>query len=174
MIEQIKKWFFYREFKNSGVKNQHHAGTNPASSICILFDGTEEDDRKKVHRFKKMLNPDGKKSIKSLAFVNNDLPLDNIDYDAYNKKNVKWYGIPFGDKVTEFLLLKFDVLIVLCKKMLPHYEYIVAHSSAGLIIGPATEKADVYFDLIVDTGELPDLDAMINNILKVTETIAIK
>ena len=113
MIEKIKRWFFDKELnvqlKNNGaVRN----GVNAAASIGILFDGTLEADRKTVHKFKKQLNPSGAKQIKSLAFIQNKLPLDNIDYNAYNEKDVKWYGVPFGEKVEEFIQYNFDILII--------------------------------------------------------------
>ena len=102
------------------------------------------------------------------------MPLDNIDYAAYNQKNVKWYGIPFGEKVEEFIHFNFDILIVLCKKMLPHYEYIIAHSEAKFIMGTALNKAEKYFNLMVDTGESQDIDDMISSVMKGAEKIAIK
>ncbi|MBK8052943.1 MAG: hypothetical protein IPK35_06635 [Saprospiraceae bacterium] len=174
MIGYLKKWLFYKEFQV--VANQKHQpnSINYNSSICILFDGTNEDDRKKVHKFKKNLNTTGHKSIKSLAFIDNNLPLDNVDYSAYNRKNIKWCGVPFGEKVEEFIHLNFDVLIVLCKKMLPHYEYIIAHSQSRFIIGSAIHKAEKYFNLIVDAEEKNDLDEIIKCLLRTTEQIAIK
>ena len=174
MIDRIKNWLFYREFDTPKHVKHTSVSINPVSSICILFDGTNEDDRKKVHHLKKTLNLSGKRTIKSLAFIDNNLPLDNIDYSAYNQKNVKWYGIPFGEKVEEFIHLNFDILIVLCKRMLPHYEYIIAHSEAKFIMGAALNKAEKYFNLMVDMGESPDIDDMIRSILKSAEKIAIK
>jgi hypothetical protein len=174
MIDRIKNWLFYREFDTPKHVKHTSVSINPVSSICILFDGTNEDDRKKVHQLKKTLNLSGKRNIKSLAFIDNSLPLDNIDYAAYNQKNVKWYGIPFGEKVEEFIHFNFDILIVLCKKMLPHYEYIIAHSEAKFIMGTALIKAEKYFNLMVDTGESQDIDDMISSVMKGAEKIAIK
>ena len=73
MIEKIKSWLFYKEFESGKHVKQTHESINPASSICILFDGTNEDDRKKVHQLKKSLNTVGNKIIKSLAFIDNNL-----------------------------------------------------------------------------------------------------
>jgi hypothetical protein len=53
-----------------------------------------------------------KRSIKSLAFIDNALPFDNVDYAMHTiKKNINWYGVPFGEKVEEFIRKKFDLLI---------------------------------------------------------------
>ena len=58
--------------------------------------------------------------------------------------------------------------------MLPHYEYIIAHSQSRFIIGSAIHKAEKYFNLIVDAEEKNDLDEIIKCLLRTTEQIAIK
>ena len=151
MFEKIKEWLFYRNLSiPQKTKISEPTIVNSERSICILFDGTNEYDRKSVHKFKKILNASGNRTIKSLAFIDNSLPLDNVDYPAYNHKNLKWSGVPFGEKVEEFVNLNFDLLIVLCKKMLPHFEYIIAHSSALFVVGPNLNKSEKYFNLIID------------------------
>lgn len=175
MINKIKDWFFYREMNQTAKKRTSRAtGINLAQRINILFDGTDEEDRKTVHKFKKQLNPNQKKTVKSLAFVNNDLPLDNVDYAAYNKKNLKWYGVPFGNKVVEFTACECDLMIVLSKNMLKHFEYIIAHSEAAFIVGPAIEHAEDYFDLIIDFGETGNLEMMIKELVSGIDTVATK
>ena len=175
MIEKIKRWFFDKELnvqlKNNGaVRN----GVNAAASIGILFDGTLEADRKTVHKFKKQLNPSGAKQIKSLAFIQNKLPLDNIDYNAYNEKDVKWYGVPFGEKVEEFIQYNFDILIILCEKMRPHFEFIIAHSKATFIIGPNIDKSEKYFTFMVDNTNSVGIQALIDKIIVSIDKIAVK
>lgn len=175
MFERIRKWFFYREFNATlHARKRSTGGTNPEKKIAILFDGTSEDDRKTVHRFKKMINKDGSREVKSLAYVDNNLPLDNVDYAAYNRKNLKWYGAPFGNRVEEFISRDEDVLIVLCKEMTLHYEYLIGFSRAAFIIGPAMEKAEKYFDLIIDAGQGIDLDALIRQMVSAVDQVCIK
>lgn len=53
--------------------------------------------------------------------------------------------------------------------MLPHYEYIIAHSEAKFIMGTALNKAEKYFNLMVDTGESQDIDDMISSVMKGAE-----
>ncbi|MBK8628181.1 MAG: hypothetical protein IPN86_22280 [Saprospiraceae bacterium] len=175
MLQSIKKWFFSKEFKSDARPKGHQtSGLNSMQSVAILFDGTDETERKIVHKFKKSINPDGKKDIKSLAFINNQLPLDNIDYAAYNLKNIKWYGLPFGEKVEEFVHLKFDILIVIVSKMLPHYEYIIAHSDVKFVIGPSIFNAEKYFDLTVEISENESSDIVIKKIMKAIDKVALK
>ncbi len=175
MFEEIKEWFFYKKFsppqKN---KSSNLSNINQERSICILFDGTDELDRKSLHKFKKLLNTSGGKNIKSLAFIDNALPLDNVDYAAYNHKNIKWFGAPFGEKVDEFVNYNFDLLIVLCKKMLPHFEYIIAHSTAIFVVGPNLNKSEKYFNLIIDHNGEENLDQLSQLILKGIDKISIK
>lgn len=175
MLESIKNWFFYREYHAGGSRRKRSAGgVNPEKSFFILFDGTSEEDRKTVHRFKKQINKDNSREVRSLAFVDNDLPLDNVDYAAYNRKNLKWYGIPFGQKVEEYLGREFDVMIVLCTAMKPHFEYIIGLAGASFVIGPAIDKSEIYFDLIVDTKGETSLDAMIRKMIEAVDLISIK
>lgn len=167
MLQGIKDWVLHKEFKaNARPQGHKSSGINAMQSVCILFDGTEEATRKIVHKFKKSINPDGKRNIKSLAFIHNALPLDNIDYAAYNLKNLKWSGLPFGEKVDEFINFSFDALIVLCPYMAPHFEYIIAHAESKFIIGPSIPNAEKYFDLTVDIMD----NAEIEDIIKFTIT----
>ena len=172
MLKQIKKYLFYKAFHPSDVKRKF--GINKIDSVCILFDGTEESERKIIHKFKKQINPQGNKTVKSLAFINNRLPLDNIDYDAYNLKDVNWYGIPKSDKIDTFIQYDFDLFIVMCKKMLPHFEYIIAHSNSRFIIGPSITRSTQYFHMTVDTQDNGDTSDLIQKFIKAIETISIK
>lgn len=175
MIQKIKDWFFYKEFKFYTPTKSHKTNTvNNGNSICILFDGSQEEDRKIVHQFKKNINPSQNKQVKSLAFINNKLPLDNVDYAAYNLKDVKWFGIPFGEKVEEFISYEYDLLIVLCNHMEPHYEYIIANNKSAFKIGPNLDKAQKYLDLIIEINENDDVSAIIKKIIKNIDIISIK
>ena len=175
MFENLKSWMLHKEFaKDARPYGRHSSGTNALQSVCILFDGTDEDERKIVHKFKKKLSPDSKRTVKSLAFINNSLPLDNIDYAAYYLKQIKWFGLPFGEKVEEFLQYNYDILIVLCKKMLPHYEFIIAHSKAQFAIGPSIEKASKYFDITVQMEGNDTTDQLILKIIEAIDKISIK
>lgn len=175
MVNSIKNWLLHQKFESKARPNEPTStGINTLQSIGILFDGTDEEERKVVHKFKKNINPDQKRDIKSLAFINNKLPLDNIDYSAYNLKDVKWFGLPFGEKIDEFIQYNFDLLIVISKQMLPHTEYIVAHSKSKFIIGTGLELAEKYFDIIVDVENSDSTNVILNKITTAINKIAIK
>lgn len=174
MFKQIRKWLFYKAFSNKNIRINSGNTVNPVRNVCILFDGTEEDQRKIVHQFKKTIAAGGRSDVKSLAFINNRLPLDNVDYAAYNLKQINWYGIPNGEKVEAFINNNYDMMIVLIKKMLPHFEYIIAHSNAKFIVGPAITRAENYFDLIVEMPKSTDTNELINNIIKMVNLVAVK
>lgn len=174
MLTGIKNWFFYNAFKRTERPKGHDTrGINPLDSICILFDGTVESDVNSVKKFKKLLGGGGR-SIQSFAFINTKDPLDNIDFSAYNIKNINWYGLPSGEKISEFIQCKGDILIVLCKSMLPHFEYIIAHSECKFVIGPSIRQAEKYFDIIVELSDKDQTEQLINNVLTAIDKIAIK
>ena len=175
MLKSIRKWLFYRSFSEPIKKKMQKNGVvNPLRSICILFDGTDETERKLIHQFKKSISQTGRAEVKSLAFVNNRLPLDNVDYAAYNLKDINWYGVPSGDKVNAFIKYDYDLMIVLCKKMLPHYEYIVAHAASQFIVGPSITRAEKYFDLLVDPSKSNDTEELTKNVLNALKLVAVK
>jgi hypothetical protein len=175
MFDKIKNILFYRAFHvKAKEKVQKPIVYNKGGNIIILFNGTQEEDRKTVHRLKKKLTVSGASSVKSLAFVDNALPLDNVDYAAYNRKNITWYGVPSGDKVDTFIQVPADILIVLCTEMLPHYEYIIAHTQAQFIIGPDILKATHYFNLTVQYPESDNLEDMVGAILKAVNVVSEK
>lgn len=175
MFKSIRKWLFYKSFAEPKKKTvQKNDVVNPLRSICILFDGTEESERKLVHQFKKSISQSGRAEVKSLAFVNNRLPLDNVDYAAYNLKDINWYGVPSGEKVNAFIKYDYDLMIVLCKKMLPHYEYIVAHAETQFIVGPSITRAEKYFDLLVDVPKSNNTQELTKNVLNALNLVAVK
>lgn len=175
MLDRIKKTLFYRAFRTQTNNNPHKPLLSiKGGSVIILFNGTREEDRKTVHRFKKKLTTSGAASVKSLAYIDNKLPLDNVDYAAYNKKNINWYGVPSGEKVESFIQSPADILVVLCPVMLPHYEYIIAHAQAQFIIGPDIVNSTTYFNLTVQYPASDNLEDMVHAITKAVDVIAEK
>lgn len=175
MLDRIKKTLYYRAFRTQTKnKSQKPLLSVKGGTVIILFNGTREEDRKTVHRFKKKLTASGASSVKSLAYIDNKLPLDNVDYAAYNKKNINWYGVPSGEKAEAFMQSPADILIVLCPEMLPHYEYIIAHSQAQFIIGPDISNSTTYFNLTVQHPTSDNLEDMVHAITKAVDVIAEK
>jgi hypothetical protein len=175
MIEKIKNWFFYRQLKETGqIKQSIPQGLNLGARILILFDGTDENSCKDVVLFKKRLMEEASKNVSILAFIDNEISEDSPDFRVFNRKNLKWYGVPFGEQVEEFLKEKCDILLVLCHKMLPQFEYIIALSTSSFIIGPDIRRSEKYFDLIIESHPNGKLSDLITKILEVTERLALK
>lgn len=175
MFDKIKNIWFYKAFNvKAKTRLQKPVLSNKGSQMLILFNGTQEEDRKIVHRLKKKLTASGVSTVKSLAFIDNALPLDNVDYAAYNKKNITWYGMPKGDKVEAFINAPADIMIVLCSEMLPHYEYIIAHAQAPFIMGPDISKSTEYFNLTVQYPASDNLEDMVQAIIQAVDVIAFK
>ena len=65
-------------------------------------------------------------------------------------------------------------MIILTKKMLPHFEYIVAHAQSKFLIGPSIEHAEMYFNITVDSAENETTDDQLKKIIKAINKIAIK
>lgn len=173
MWTQFKKWIFDRHLPQSVVKEKV-AGVNPQQNVAILFDGTNEEDRKTVHAFKKLIKSAGSSRVKSLAFINNKLPLDNVDYAAYNLKDTRWYGQPSGENVEEFIRGHWDLVIFLGYAVDPHFEYIMKMVNASFIIGISENGHVPLFDLTVEVKKEDSLEKRIQTTVRSIDIISSK
>lgn len=171
MWTNFKKWIFDRRLPQSVVK-ERVAGLNPQQHVAILFDGTNEEDRKTVHAFKKIIKAAGSPRVKSLAFINNKLPLDNVDYSAYNLKNIYWYGQPTGQNVEMFIRGHWDMVIFLGQEMTPHFEYILKMVNASFIVGISEKEPVPLFDLTVEIKKEDSLEKRIQTIIRSIDIIS--
>lgn len=171
MWSNFKKWIFDRHLPQSVVKEKM-AGLNPQQHVGILFDGTQEEDRKTVHAFKKLIKSSGSSKVKSLAFIKNKLPLDNVDYAAYNMKDIQWYGQPSGENVAEFIQGHWDLVIFLGKEISPHFEYILKVVNASFIVGISENEPVALFDLTVEVQKEDSLEKRIQAIIRSIDIIS--
>jgi hypothetical protein len=140
--------------------------------VAILFDGTHEEDRKTVHAFKKHIKVSGSPRVKSLAFINNKLPLDNVDYAAYNLKDTLWFGQPTGENVEEFIRGHWDIVIFLGREITPHFEYILKMVNASFIVGISENEPVALFDLTVEVKKEDSLEKRIQTIIRSIDIIS--
>lgn len=174
MFDSIRRWFLLKKIKEVGhtskLTGRNHV--NPALKIAILFDGTLEEDRKTIHRLKKKLST-GDRQVSTLAFVNNKLPLDNVDYAAYNLKDVNWYGMPYGEKTETFINTEYDVMLAFIKTMEPHFEFIFATCKSKILIGPSVRSGEKYFHHITETNTHADLQKIVDDVLTTVAKVTI-
>lgn len=121
-----------------------------ARSVSILFDATPDADRREVLDFARALEKDGRK-VRLLAYWHDKKsPLETVPFDAFNRKNTTWLGLPKTEKAETFAREKTDLLLLFdCAGRLP-LEWVAARSQASMKIGPLTENPND-FDIMLET-----------------------
>jgi hypothetical protein len=132
-----------------------------ATSIGILFDGTEPEDREEVLRYADDLRAAGKK-VKVLAFFNNKLKGQQFAYPAFNQAELDWSLRPKNREALEFKEQQFDLLLNLSKASVPPLDWLAAHSPARFRVGPFTPSTHCY-DLMIE-GKL-DLKGFLRQVV---------
>ena len=154
--------FLKRELPPHPVKRSSMYLDN-ASSVGILFDGTEPEDRKLVLDFAEKLKKAGKK-VKLLAFFDNKLKSADFTFLHFNRLQLDFALRPKTRDVTEFIGQEFDLLLNLSNRSILPLDYIAALSRAKFRVGPFTEKTFCY-DLMMDQSGKKDLGAFLQQVI---------
>jgi hypothetical protein len=159
LIEQIRTRFHFKNLEKELPKHQLMRASmylDNASSVGILFDGTEPAERETVLDYAEQLRKQGKK-VKVLAFFNNKLKGESFAFPAFNRLQMDWCLRPNSREALEFKeqLTKSTVLPL---------DYLAAHSKARFRVGPFTEKTYCY-DLMIDTSGKTDLKAFLQQVV---------
>ena len=126
-----------------------------AAYIGILYDATDDEHAKIVQDYSAQLKAQGKK-VFLLGFVNEkELPF-KYKFLAYTEyfwlKNLSWNYLPSRESVGRFMNEEFDFLLNLYIDQTLWLEAISGLSHAGLRVGKFRPKSELYFDLMIDTG----------------------
>lgn len=121
-----------------------------ARSIGILFDATEEKDRKEVLQWAHTLEEDQRKKVRLLGFVDSKQPLGQTHFPQFTQKDLRWNGQPTGEGVDKFLNESLDLLLCLNKNQVLSMTWIAIAAKASMKIGTET-TAPHDFDLVLET-----------------------
>ncbi len=121
-----------------------------ARTIGILFDATEEKDRKDVLGLVRSLEDGQKKKVRLLGFVNSKQPLDQTQFPQFTQKDVRWNGKLDSMAVVNFVAEKFDLLLCLDKDHTLPIAWVAAASRAAMKIGTTTPPPHD-FDMVLET-----------------------
>lgn len=154
-IRKIQLYFYERFLLQSLLhKKQPLArklvNLKTATTIGILFDATEVDQRDEVLTYAQKLKKQGKK-VQLLGFFNNKQDGDHFTFSHFNRSAFDWALRPKGEAVKDFISTPFDLLITLDTDAKLYAEYVAALSEAHLRVGPYTPKTYCY-DLMIDAG----------------------
>ena len=137
----------------SRKRKVHHLST--ARTIALLFDASQEKNKKEVLDWAKSLEKGGKK-IYLLGFLGlKKMPEPVPDFPCFTKKELKFNLEPQGEKVTAFLSENIDLLLCFNPDEQLCIEWLAIKSKAAMKIGNATKHPndfDLQIDIPVEKG----------------------
>lgn len=121
-----------------------------ANTIGILFDATEEKDRRDVLEFAHNLEEGHRKRVKLLGFVDTKKHVvGQTLFPQFTQKDLRWNGKPEGDAVQHFLAEKYDLLLCLNPTEANSVAWVAAAVTAFTKIGmPTATPHD--FDIMLE------------------------
>lgn len=152
MLESLRTALLRRSLRHilAAQKRRRHTHTlQTARSIGILFDGTEEKDRREILDFAHSLESPTKK-IRLLGFVDVSHPLGQTLFAQFTQKDLGWMGKPRTEAIDTFVHEPLDVLICLNPRQVELVEWVAAASQAAMKIGTYTDLPND-FDLMLET-----------------------
>ena len=126
---QIFLRFLKRQVASGQLPGMKPAGTNPAKSFLILFNGTRPED---VEYFRKWHAKYEKAGIKAkmLAYVESTVDVHDFGMALYNKTGVDWKGLPKAKLVELVRSREFDILLNINPDELPHLHFLAVAARA--------------------------------------------
>ncbi len=145
-------------------------GLNEFMNIAILYDATAEQDRKTIKKWTKLLS---NRSVTTLGFCNQKLPLTDAALPTYNLQDINWYNLPTANLVDAFIKPSYDLVIFASPSMKPHMTFIFLSLKTKIAAGPDLKNALNYFDLIVESSSQPiSTDTIIGDVIAAINKIA--
>jgi len=153
MLEKLRTFFLkrllHRTLAEQNRKRKVHT-IQSARAIAIIFDATEEKDRKDVLALMEMFQEEQRKKVRLLGFVDDKQPLGQTQFPQFTPKDLKWNGKLVSEAVDTFLADNPDLLLCLNKNQVLSMAWVAAASKAAMKIGSAaTPPHD--FDMVLET-----------------------
>lgn len=170
VINKFKKFFGNYNYKRRSARisrNKKTVNLDEAQKIGLLYKVPAENDYKKIIGFIKKLQGRGK-TVFALGYVKNkDVPYfftSSNSYSFFTLKDLNWYYKPGGSFVNNFLSEKFDIVINLSLQDDFPLQYICGLSNCSLRVGKFGTDNSRFYDLMIETDKIPELEYFIEQI----------
>jgi hypothetical protein len=153
MLEKLRMALLRRSLRQILATHSRQRKTHTiesARTIGILFDATEEKDRKEVLGLARSLEEERKKKVRLLGFVDSKQPLGQTQFPQFTQKEIRWNGIPASEAVDAFVDEKVDLLLCLNKLQVLPVMWVAIASKASMKIGTTTSIPHD-FDMVLET-----------------------
>lgn len=166
---------FFRRIRNRAhdlilsrnLKKTHHAhqtcGYHQASTIALLFDGTNPKNMEPVKNYHQHLRSLNKK-VHLLCYIEKERPGEALSFDYITRRNLNWCFIPEGAKAAHYMNTRYDLLICLCTQECLPLEYISALSNAVYRVGRYIPHKTFCFDLMIHLNGKSDVKFLIDEV----------
>ena len=148
--------FLLKYSVNGSLKNRNRVNAKPfqtfskTKKIGIIFNGFLKENIDVTRQLIDYFKEKGI-SCEALGFVNktkmNEFNLASLNIDYFNLKDCNFFGFPKSDKVSNFTIEKFDVLINISEEDNLIYDYVASRSSAKFRIGKNNNEL---YDLLIN------------------------
>lgn len=172
----LKNKMFSYQLKNLPVDKKSNANQgqvkNLTSYIAVLFDEDQIDNPKEMSTILQKWSKSGKR-IETFSFVDvkEFEETDNPD-NKICKKDINWYGMPKGEKVSAFANKRFDILITINPNKTKHLHYLNAASKAQFKIGLLPDELEFY-NLMIDCDKTNSIKKVFSDIQITLDKLAI-
>ncbi|MCB9227074.1 MAG: hypothetical protein H6578_07920 [Chitinophagales bacterium] len=160
LIASIKS-YFYNSTLNKHAKYLKNYGRkvinlNNAKNIGLLYNASNSDNVVAVTKFIELFKNNDVK-ITSLAYLNEKIKEDSRP-NYFNKNDINWYEIPFGEKINNFQKEKYDILICATVQECLPLEYLSATSKASYRVGSYQKDKTEIYDFMINVNQQTDLN----------------
>ena len=153
MLEKIRVSLFRKSLRRALSEQKRRRNTytlKNARTVGILFDATQEKNRREVLDFVQTLQKEGKK-VRLLGFFDlKKQPEEKYDFDFFTLKETSWIQEPKHEKALAFAQEKFDLLLSLNPDNRLPLQWLAVRSGAAMKVGMSTIFPHD-FDFIVET-----------------------
>ena len=176
MFKKIIKYYADKRlltfFHNQKRVSRIHTLKN-SKSVGILWNPADERSVEAYESLRKTLSSKGIKA-KGLAHVHSSRELEMLttitNSGFLHKRNVRWFGRPTSNSITQFVLEPFDILIDLSIAKTIALQYILVHSHATFKVGWQGIEQN-YYDLNIDVSDKPLCLYLLEQIIYYLENI---
>lgn len=166
--KKIARYILQKEALQSRKQQREAVAYSKAVKIGIVFNATEAADRKLVEQLREQLNREGKE-VAVYGFVDaKEFPQELVfkpGTDFFNRKNIRWTGIPQQATADVITSLPLDYFIGLFSGNEIPLLYLAARTKAKYRIGLYNEQNTQFFDFMIDLKNDPPLKKLIETTL---------
>lgn len=171
MIQDIKKYFFFKRLKKEADNNKKQVLLKDFSqlrTVGIAYDASDYEMITTVRDLEIKLKHDGK-NVSVFAFINSEEK--KFEPFLFTKKDLNWYGYPKKPQLFNFAAQDFDIVFGFFNDIDSPLNAIFANSKSKIRLGIDYNQDAQLFDLILGTRKVQRKKDIVNILVNFITTI---